>query len=114
MDGPEKDIAFLRCQTGVGWVGKVEDCIRKIDDGWKAWGFFFLPVLLSHTRSSLLSLMVNDLYLLGKLAQSHRPLRTNSEYQISTAYGNAHDISPGFVKLVTSDTVLLQFWLGLL
>jgi hypothetical protein len=62
--------------------------------------FFFLSVRLSHV-SSLLSLMVNDLYLLGKLAWSHKTLRANSEYQISTSNGNAHDISRDFVKLAT-------------
>jgi hypothetical protein len=67
--------------------------------------FFFLPVLLSHV-SSLLSLMVNDLYLLGKLAWSHKTLRANSGYQISIPYGNAHDISRDFVKFARSDTGL--------
>jgi hypothetical protein len=31
LDG--KGQCLLRCQTGVGWVGKVEDCTRKVDDG---------------------------------------------------------------------------------
>jgi hypothetical protein len=106
LDGTGKGHCLLRCQTGVGWVGKVEDCIRGIDDGWKAWGFISFCIFVSYV-SSLLGLMANDLYLLGKLAWSHRPLRANGEYQISTAYGSTRDISPDFVKLATLDTVLL-------
>lgn len=56
--------------------------------------FFFSSCTFVSYVSSLLGLMVNGLYLLGKLAWSHRPLRVNSECQISTSYGNAHDISP--------------------
>jgi hypothetical protein len=63
--------------------------------------FFFSFCTFVSYVSSLLSLMVNDLYLLGKLAWSHKTLRANSEYQISTSYGNAHDISRDFVKLAT-------------